>query len=323
MSMLRTYINSVVITFFQLLLSIIVAPIFFVGTLFSQLYYFLTTKEEDAKVVLITGATSGIGEGLAKKYAQTCSKLILLGRNAEKLAKTQKALNSDKCEVIIHSVDVADKEKMHDIVSQYKDLDLVIANAGVAANALSFDETPSILQQTTEKIFATNVDGVFNTIFPAIDNMKLRRQGQVCIVSSISGMGSAGFLPVYGATKCAVTSYGEGLRAYLNAWNIKVNVVTPGFVNTHMADNLGVPSPMSITTEQCVDYIYDGLRADLLHVYCEPMFYICMTVLYKTIPATMKKVYLSYETSVREKHTLVACEYFEKEYVNMKKPKQN
>ncbi|KAK8798856.1 hypothetical protein WA158_007940 [Blastocystis sp. Blastoise] len=315
--MFSSYLTSIIISFFQTLLTTVLSPLFFVASVVSQIAYYFTTKEEEHHTVLITGATSGIGEGLARKYSKNCSKLILIGRNNEKLSSLKSELSSEQCSVCVHSVDITDKEKMRSIISQYKDIDLVIANAGISSTLLQFDETPSILEQTTERIFETNVNGTFNTLFPAIDNMKLQKHGQICIVASIAGLGGDGINTCYAASKCALTSYAEGLRSILEPYNIKVNIVTPSPVATRMINSNGSSDPLTLTVDQCVNYIYNGIRDDMLYIYCNPIFFILLTLIYKVMPVTLKRVYLQFQTYLRHIH-VDGCEYYEPQDVKMK-----
>lgn len=213
---------------------------------------------KDPKAILITGGSSGIGEGLAMHYAGPDVKIAITGRNAERLAAVKKSLEMKGASVIAEQIDVADKETMEAFVGKLDNdwqLDLVIANAGVGLLPSEADG----LADMTEKTFAVNVNGVFHTIHPAIKGMKARKKGQVAIVSSIAGIMGLGSAPSYSASKNAVRAYGEALRVLLAPHNVEVNVICPGFVVSRMTDKNSFKMPFLMTTDKAIKIITKGL----------------------------------------------------------------
>ncbi|MCH7832740.1 MAG: SDR family NAD(P)-dependent oxidoreductase, partial [Proteobacteria bacterium] len=135
-------------------------------------------------------------------------------------------------------------------------LDLVIANAGISAGTGGRGESES----QARDIFAVNLAGVLNTVWPAITAMRGRGRGQIAIVSSIAGFRGLPGTPAYSASKAAVKAYGEALRGWLAADGIKVSVVCPGFVRTRMTDENPYPMPFIIDADKAAGIIRRGLE---------------------------------------------------------------
>ncbi len=215
---------------------------------------------ESRKNILITGASSGIGEALAKRYADADSRLILLARNTERLEQVAKACEKKQAEAIIHSIDITDTEAVQKLVAsidtQYP-IDLVICNAGVtsvlddAGNAESWD--------TISRVIDTNLVGVLATLNPLISELKKRKRGQIAIVSSLAAYYGMPITPIYCASKSALKGYGESLRGWLKQDGIKVSMIYPGFVKSDLSDKFTSDKPFMISPEKAADIIYKGI----------------------------------------------------------------
>ncbi len=214
---------------------------------------------KNPKNILISGAGSGIGRALAIAYSKAGVNLFLCGRNLEKLQTTKILCEELKANVLLQIVDVSDtwatKSWLEKIEENYQ-LDLVIANAGISAGTCG--DLESFAQ--VKKIFSTNLDGVLNLIHPAIEKMKLRKKGQIGIVSSLAGFRGLPSSPAYSASKSAVRVYSEGLRGNLAKFNIAVNAICPGYVKTPMTDVNEFPMPFLMTAEKCAAIIKRGLE---------------------------------------------------------------
>ena len=125
--------------------------------------------------ILITGASSGIGAALAIEYATKGTHLILTGRNVKKLKEIGALCSAKGAKVSERNVDVRNKQKMDELIRTQGSLDIVFANAGIAHSA------DADLDKSINLIFSVNVNGVVNTIVPAIETMKLRGGGQIGI----------------------------------------------------------------------------------------------------------------------------------------------
>ena len=214
----------------------------------------------DPNAILITGASSGLGAALADEYAAPGVRLFLSGRSAERLeavAQRARAQGAD-CEIAV--VDVCDAAAVKAWVEACDDaapLDLVIANAGISAGTAGRDGAEP--GEQVRAVFATNVDGVLNTILPAIERMEARGHGQLALVASLAGYRGVPGAPSYCASKAAVKVLGEGLRGSLHGKGLKVSVICPGYVRTPMTDVNDFPMPLIMDAGRAARIIRKGL----------------------------------------------------------------
>jgi len=214
------------------------------------------------KNVLITGASSGIGEALAIYYAACgSSHIFICGRNAERLENTKKECQKFKADVHTAIVDITDRNAVKEWIEQCNataPLNLVIANAGVAS-----------IEEKTENIyktFDTNVGGVLHTVLPAIEIFEQQQDEQphaIAMVSSIAGYHGLAGCPSYSASKACVKAYGEALRVYLYPKGIQVNVICPGFVKSGITDKNTCPMPFLMPSEKAASIIGNRLEKNV------------------------------------------------------------
>ena len=209
--------------------------------------------------VLITGASSGIGRALALHYARSGARLSLTGRDAERLAAVAATCRDAGAEVGEGLIDVREREALRDwIVAQdtTAPLDLLIANAGISGGT---GGPKGEKEEKARRIFAVNVEGVINTIAPAMPLMVARGKGQIGIMSSLASfLGFAG-APAYCGSKAAVRVYGEGLRGELGRRGVGVSVICPGFVKSPMTDSNSYPMPFLMDSDRAAHIIAKGL----------------------------------------------------------------
>ena len=213
------------------------------------------SQSSSPKTILITGASSGIGEALARLYAMPGTVLALHGRNADRLAAVASACRDNGAEAVVASIDVTDGKAMAawiEDVDRTHPIDLVIANAGVSG---SNDQDPNPVQT----LFRVNVEGVLNTVQPVIPLMTERRSGHLALMSSLAGFRGLPTGPGYAASKAAVRSYGEGLRGALMSDGVAVSVICPGFVHTPMTAENQFPMPLVMDAERAAVIIQRGL----------------------------------------------------------------
>lgn len=212
----------------------------------------------EPRSILITGASSGIGAALARGYAAPGVVLFLGGRDAARLSMVADACRRLGATVHPATVDVTDAQAMAAWVRDAESvaaLDLVVANAGISAGSGGGGETA----EQVRRIFAVNVDGVCNTVLPALPAMRARRAGQVAVMSSVAGFLPLPSAPAYSASKAAVLTWGKALRGALAAENVRVSAVCPGFVATPMTAVNAFPMPFLMPPERAAAII----RADL------------------------------------------------------------
>jgi short-subunit dehydrogenase len=183
--------------------------------------------------VLITGASSGIGEALAEAYAAPGVRLALGGRDAGRLGTVAERCRALGAEAEDNAIDVTDAAAMARWIKATdgdRPLDLVIANAGVSAGTGRGEETA----EQVRRIMAINVDGVMNTVLPAIPLLCGRGRGHVALMASLAAFRGFPGAPAYCASKAAVKIWGEGLRGNLAAKGVGLSVICPGYVDTAM-----------------------------------------------------------------------------------------
>lgn len=213
---------------------------------------------KDPKNILITGASSGIGEAVADLYAAPGVTLAISGRNKTRLDAVSKKLRAKGATVLAKIIDVTDARAMAawmKEVDRKAPLDLVIANAGVGVQDGDFKTQNEAAHFTID----VNVGGVFNTIHPAISLMKNRHRGQIAIVSSLAGYIGLPGSPIYSASKNAVRAYGEALRPVYARKGIEVNVICPGWVRSRITDRNRYKMPFFMEADRAARIIVRGL----------------------------------------------------------------
>jgi len=225
--------------------------------------------------ILITGGSSGIGAALAHAYAADGVTLFLGGRDTHRLEAVAADCSDRGAAVFVRCLDVTDREGMAGWITEAGaeyPLDLVIANAGISAGTGTTNGNGGTLAledpDQVRKIMAVNVDGVVNTVFPALDQMldgappESGVRGQIAIMSSLAGFRGLPGAPAYGASKAALRSWGEGLRGHLAQHGVKVSVICPGFVVSPMTDVNPYPMPFLVATDRAARIIKNGLARD-------------------------------------------------------------
>ncbi|MEP4377637.1 MAG: SDR family NAD(P)-dependent oxidoreductase [Alphaproteobacteria bacterium] len=211
--------------------------------------------------VLITGASSGIGAALAVAYAAPDRSLSLGGRNIARLDAVADACRAKGARCETRRTDVTDPVSMTAWLKHADancPLDLVVANAGISAGTIKLGSAPDA---SDAEIFATNVDGVVNSVEPVLARMLARDAGQIAIMSSLAGFRAFGAAPAYCASKAAVRFYGEGLRRAYRRSAVGISVICPGFVRSPMTDANNFRMPMLMDADQAARRIVRGLAA--------------------------------------------------------------
>jgi short-subunit dehydrogenase len=195
-------------------------------------------RYSNPKSILITGASSGIGEGLALHYARPGNTLFLSGRDKDRLEAVATECQKKGAQAHAHVIDVRDRPAMQAWIESCDDiapLNLVIANAGIAVGSDGVEG----MRDAAHNCYDINVNGVFNTIHPALELMAARKpypvtNGQIGIVSSVMGYVGTARSPAYSSSKAAMKSYGQALRGTFRGMGIGVTVICPGYVRSRL-----------------------------------------------------------------------------------------
>jgi short-subunit dehydrogenase len=207
--------------------------------------------------LLITGASSGLGAALARHYAAPGTRIALTGRDAARLAAVAVSCRAAGATVETAALDVTDREALAQWIAGIDTampLDLVVANAGISGG--TEDEAAA------RRIFAVNLDGVLNTVYPILPRMVSRKAGQIALMSSLAGFRGLPDAPAYCASKAAVKALAEAWRGSLWPSGVRVSVICPGFVTTAMTAGRQSPMPFLMSAERAAAIIARGLARD-------------------------------------------------------------
>jgi NADP-dependent 3-hydroxy acid dehydrogenase YdfG len=189
------------------------------------------------KIVLITGATSGIGLDCARKFAENGDKLILTGRNVSRLEEIKKELIGKGTEVLTLVFDVRDKKEaekqMNALPSEWQKIDVLVNNAGLA---LGLEPEYEGNLDDWETMIDTNVKGLLTMTRLVVPGMVERNSGHIINVGSVAGDAAYAGGNVYCATKAAVKALSDGLRIDVANTAIRVTNLKPGLVETNFSN---------------------------------------------------------------------------------------
>ena len=200
--------------------------------------------------VLITGASSGIGEAIALACAARGDRLFICGRDKLRLDGVARACRELGAQVASEIVDVTDESAVRSWIESAEaqaPIARVFANAGVGTGVED--------ERNVRRTFATNVSGVVNTVLPAIEVFRRRGEApgewrQILVTASIAGYGPLKACPAYSATKACVKTWALALRGMLRPEGIKVSAICPGFVRSRITDKNTCPMPFFMEADK-------------------------------------------------------------------------
>ena len=189
------------------------------------------------KTVLITGATSGIGLACAMKFAANGDRLILTGRNAQRLEEVRQSLTAKGTEVLTLVFDVrnyeAAKQAIESLPTEWQTIDVLVNNAGLA---LGLEPEYQGHQEEWDAMIDTNVKGLLAMTRLVVPGMVERNSGHVINVGSVAGDAAYAGGNVYCATKAAVKALSDGLRIDVADTAVRVTNLKPGLVETNFSN---------------------------------------------------------------------------------------
>lgn len=193
------------------------------------------------KVVIITGASSGIGEATARLLAQRGAHVVLGARRTERLEAIAAEIAAEGGSVRIRRLDVTRREDVQAFVdfaqSSFGRVDVIVNNAGV----MPLSRLDVLKVEEWDRMIDVNVRGVLHSIAAGLPLMQKQRRGQFINLSSIGGHAVSPTAAVYCATKFAVMAISEGLRQEVGG-DIRVTVISPGVTESELADSISDPA---------------------------------------------------------------------------------
>ncbi|MCQ2010028.1 SDR family oxidoreductase [Sporolactobacillus sp. STSJ-5] len=193
------------------------------------------------KIIVITGASSGVGRELACLFASKGAQVVLLARNVEKLAELQRQINIEGGSADYYSLDITDINSIRlifeKIVLRFQHIDILINCAGVG----KFQFFSKMGSDVIDQMLAVNVHGLIHCTQAALPSMVQQKHGCIVNIASLAGIITTSKSVVYGATKHAVIGFSNGLRMETLKDGIRVIVVNPGPIRTPFL-NIADPS---------------------------------------------------------------------------------
>lgn len=219
----------------------------------------MTPPSTSSKLVLITGASSGIGQALALQYARQGWRLALIARRADAIKTWLSPFNISEDSYHIYSSNVTDVDDMANMaqscMANQGVPDVVIANAGIS---MGVDSAQRSDLDVMARILATNVLGVAATFGPFISAMTVRGSGALVGIGSVAGIRGLPGHGGYCASKAAVISYCESLRGELRASGVQVVTICPGYIATPLTQNNRYKMPFLMSAD---DFAAQAVRA--------------------------------------------------------------
>ncbi len=178
------------------------------------------------KTALVTGASRGIGEAIARALAKDSFKVYI-----NYLSSREKALRlAEEIGGVPVRADVSDPAQVRSMYDEIGEINVLVCNAGISEYGLFSDITP----EKWHRVFAVNVDGVFNCVQRVLPSMINRKEGSIITVSSVWGIHGASCEAAYSASKAAVIGLTKSLAKELGPSGIRVNCIAPGVIQTDM-----------------------------------------------------------------------------------------
>lgn len=242
------------------------------------------------KTVWIIGASSGIGEALAKEFHNQGAHLILSARREDELKRINN-LCDDKHRVV--PVDAGDADALKKAADTIENLDTVIFMAAIYS---PHSDKPKPIEFVHDMI-NVNLGGAFNTVYAVREIFEKQGYGHIALCGSVAGYRGLPNGQPYCATKAAIISYTESLKIELEPHNIKVQVINPGFVKSPLTDKNNFPMPMIMETETAAKALINGLKSNCFEINFPKKFTFVMKIL-RLLPSWL---YFKVSRTMRDK----------------------
>ena len=239
---------------------------------------------ENQKKIWITGASSGIGKALAEKFAFEGWRVAVSARREEILDEMANNKN-----IFSYPLDVTNQEQISDvfskIISEFGNLDLCVFSSGTYDPKLEQE----INIEQNKFVMETNFFGVLHCIKSAEKYFKDKQDGHISVVSSIAAYRGLPNSSGYGPSKAALTNLTESLYFDFKKHNVRISLVSPGFIKTPLTDKNELPMPFIKSPEYAAEKMFNGLtKSNTFEIH----FPIALTLLLKFLRILPYRIYL-------------------------------
>ena len=209
---------------------------------------------ENQKKIWITGASSGIGKGVAEKFAAEGWKVAVSARRKELLQELAKNEN-----IVSFPLDVTDQNQINtvfkNIISEFGNLDLCLFSSGTYEPK----DEKNIDPEKIKNVIKVNFLGVVDSVKSVEEYFKSRKSGHISIVSSIAGYRGLPNSSGYGPSKAALSNFCESIYFDFKKFGVRVSIISPGFIKTSLTEKNEFPMPFLKTVDYAADKIFNGL----------------------------------------------------------------
>ena len=214
------------------------------------------------KVVMITGASSGIGRGVAVEIASRGANLGLLARREDLLKEIVDEARSRGVKAVAATADVRDAEAMREAAEHFRQelgpIDVLIANAGIG----TADHAVQLKPEHVSEVIGINVLGAVNSVAAVAPEMVARGQGRLVAISSLAAYRGLAKSAAYCASKAALSSYFESVRIDLRDTGVGVTIIHPGFIKTALTSGREAKMPYLMELDDAVKKIVSAIEKE-------------------------------------------------------------
>ena len=211
---------------------------------------------------MITGASAGIGRGLALEIASRGGQLALLARREDLLKEIVDEARKRNVKAVAATADVRDAQAVREAADRFRKelgpIDILIANAGIGTS----DHATRLTPEHAANVIGINVLGAVNSVAAVLPGMVERKQGRLVAISSLAAYRGLAKSAAYCASKAALTAYFESLRIDLRHTGVGVTIIHPGFIKTALTSGRGAKMPYLMELDEGVKKIVSAIEKE-------------------------------------------------------------
>ncbi|MGA2368735.1 MAG: SDR family NAD(P)-dependent oxidoreductase [Dehalococcoidia bacterium] len=220
--------------------------------------------ELEDKVILITGASSGIGKAVALALSHKHNRIVITARRKELLSEVAESIQKNGSEALSIAGDALDEEQadrvVREAVERFGRIDIALLNIGAGPSLNTAKALPVDIKQNMH----INYDSMINFFCPLVRQMRTQAEGGVIAnTNSLAGFQGMPTQGQYSAAKAACRIFLDTARIELKPYNIRVLTLCPGFVVTERNKQRGIPKSLTMTLDQAAGYILKGLKNEI------------------------------------------------------------